>query len=66
MLHGQQDEKISIGKFYATKQQLEENGAVIKFKVIPDGRHTLRSGEYNGVIDWLAKARKSIPEKKSV
>lgn len=57
MLHGQNDKIVSIGKFYAAKQQLEKNGAVVQSKVISDGEHTLRSGFYNEMIDWLAKSK---------
>lgn len=66
MIHGRKDKIVSIGKFYATKQQLEENGALIEFKVVPEGGHTLRSGEYKEVVDALVKAGKSIPEEKGV
>ncbi len=65
MLHGQEDKMISIGKFYATKQQLEENGAVIQFKVVPEGAHTLRSGEYKWVLDGLAHSEKPALETKA-
>lgn len=51
--HGEKDKSISISEFYATKKRLEKNGAVIEFKVIPEGEHTLSSGYYSELVNWL-------------
>lgn len=55
MVHGEEDKSIPIGEFYSTKNILEKNGAIVKFDVISKGSHTLHSGVYREVIDWLSK-----------
>jgi len=57
MAHGLKDKSIHISEFYSTKDQLEKNGAIIEYKVIPEGEHTLSSGAYREVIDWLSKTK---------
>ena len=55
MIHGKQDKSIKIGEFYSTKKKLERNGALVEFKVLPKGRHTLSSSAYKEVVDWMGK-----------
>lgn len=55
--HGLNDKSIHISEFYSTKEQLERNGAIVQYKVIPEGAHTLSSGVYQEVVDWLSKAK---------
>lgn len=52
-VHGQKDVAIPIAEFYDTKKHLEANGAIIEFKVLPEGFHTLPSGCYKETVDWF-------------
>ena len=54
MIHGDKDERIPIGEFQSTKNQLERNGAIIEYNIIPGGRHTLNSNAYKEVVNWLS------------
>lgn len=54
MVHGDKDERIPIGKFQSTKKQLERNGAIIDYNIIPGGGHTLNSNAYKEVVNWLS------------
>lgn len=54
LAHGDKDESIPIKEFLATKEQLECNGAIIKYNIIPGGRHTLNSNAYKEVVNWLS------------
>ena len=53
MIHGESDERIPLGEFQSTRKQLERNGAIIEYNIIPGGRHTLNSNAYKGVVNWL-------------
>ncbi|MFH1414330.1 MAG: PHB depolymerase family esterase [Candidatus Omnitrophota bacterium] len=57
MVHGRKDESIRISEFNLTKKKLERNGAIIEYKVVPEGTHTLPSGAYQEVVNWLSKAK---------
>lgn len=61
LYHGRNDKTISIGEFYYTKSQLEEQGAVIESKVIPEGGHTLPSSCYKEVVDRFYQISELIP-----
>jgi predicted esterase len=54
MVHGESDERIPLGEFQSTRKQLERNGAIIEYNIIPGGRHTLNSNAYKEVVDWLS------------
>ncbi len=54
MIHGQKDESIPFAEFQSTRKQLERNKAIIEYKTIPDGKHTLNSSAYKTIADWLS------------
>lgn len=54
MIHGEKDERIPLGEFQSTRKQLERNGAIIEYNIIPSGRHTLNSNAYKEVVNWLS------------
>lgn len=54
MIHGDKDERIPIGEFQSTREQLERNGAIIECNIIPNGRHTLNSNAYQKIVVWLS------------
>ncbi|MFH1354606.1 MAG: hypothetical protein ABIH19_00445 [Candidatus Omnitrophota bacterium] len=57
MVHGRKDESIRISEFNSTKKKLEKNGAIIEYKVVQEGTHTLPSGVYQEVVNWLFNAK---------
>jgi predicted esterase len=54
MVHGDRDERIPLREFQSTRKQLERNGAIIEYNIIPGGKHSLNSDAYNEVVNWLA------------
>jgi predicted esterase/sRNA-binding regulator protein Hfq len=54
MIHGDRDERISISEFNSTKSKLQNKGAILEYKVVKDGRHTLTSSSYREAVDWLS------------
>ena len=59
--HGKKDKSIPIAEFYATQKKLRANGAIIEFKVIEEGEHTLPSGSYKEVVDLLYQLAELMP-----
>lgn len=54
MVHGDKDERIPLTEFQSTAKQLEKNGTIIEYNIVPGGRHTLNSNAYNAVVNWLS------------
>ena len=54
MVHGESDEKIPLEEFQSSKKQLEQNGAIIEYSIIPGGKHKLNSSAYKEVVNWLS------------
>jgi predicted esterase len=52
-IHGKKDKRIPISEFYNTKKKLEAGGAIIEFKVIEEGEHTLPPYYYKDLVDWF-------------
>lgn len=57
MAHGQKDKSVPIGEFNHTKKELEKNGAIVEYRIVPEGEHTLSSAVYKEVVDWLSKVK---------
>lgn len=61
LFHGEKDKSIPIEEFYATKNTLQANGAIVKFKIIPEGQHTLATSYYKELVDWFYQLSELIP-----
>lgn len=53
IVHGAKDSKIPIKEVKIVKKRLEKNSAIISYKEIPEGQHTLSSSEYADLVDWI-------------
>ena len=59
IVHGENDSSISIDKIYATKSELEKNGAQVLLKVMPYGEHSLSPLAYKVTVDWFSEVYES-------
>ncbi|MFH2138643.1 MAG: prolyl oligopeptidase family serine peptidase [Candidatus Omnitrophota bacterium] len=53
VIHGQQDETISVGECVQTMDLLKQKGAYVMSKVYEKGGHALPIRVYNEVVEWM-------------
>ncbi len=53
IIHGEDDERISLRESEATREALKNNGASVQYIKVPGGKHTLNSNAYKQVVDFL-------------
>ena len=63
VIHGEDDPSIDVGKIYTTKKILEDNGAKVVLKIIPNGKHALPRSAYRDVVLWFHSIYES-PQRK--
>lgn len=59
IVHGENDPSILIDKIYATKSELEKNGAQVLLRIMPYGGHSLSPLAYKVTVDWFNEVYES-------